>query len=102
MRDGKELIAGEADATRFDGLGKTAADRPENKSGDIAFRLHGEVGSFAGKLEAAIELETSLLEEFSGETEVGGTVHPPKPEFLFVPLEELQGFLELFHGAVEG
>src|SRR4029077_13490803 len=30
-----------------------------------------------------------------------GSIHAPEPELFFIALEEVQAFLELFHGAIE-
>ena len=90
------------DVGEFDGFGKTAANRPKDEGRDIAFRLDGEVGGFARKFVAAVQVETGFLEKLGGEAQVCGAVHAPEPEFLFIALEEMEGLLELLHGAVEG
>ena len=97
-----ESVTGRLDAGELNGLGKSTANGAENKGGNIALRSNGEIGSFAWKFDAAIKLKAGVFEEFGGEAHVFAAVHTPEPEFFFVALEKVEGFFELFHGAVKG
>ena len=96
------LVAGGLDAGEFDGLSEAAANGSEDESGDIPFGLEGEVGSLAGELGTLVHVQAGFLEEFGGKAHVLSAVYSPEPELFFVALEEMQGFFELLHGAIEG
>jgi hypothetical protein len=97
-----ELVAGEAEATGFDRLGQATTDCAEGESGHVALRFKRQTSGLARKLKAAVELEASFLEEFGGEADIGGAIHSPEPELLFLALEEVEGVMELLHGAIKG
>ena len=99
---GRRSIASGGYAGGFHGFGQAAAHGAENEGGNIALGLDGEIGGFAGKFSAAVELQTTLAEEFGREARIGGAVNAPEPQLFLVALEELQRLLKLLHGAVEG
>jgi hypothetical protein len=95
------LIASDLGAGRLDRFGETSTDGPEHKGGHITFGFDGKIGGFAGEFVAAVELQTGFPEEFSGEAQVFGSIDTPEPEFFFIALEEVEGLLEFFHGAIK-
>lgn len=97
-----ESVAGEKDAAGFYRFREAPADRTQHEGGNAAFRLNGQAGRLAGKFDAAVELKARFLKEFRREAEIFGTIHTPKPKFLFVALEEAERFFELLHGPVKG
>ncbi len=54
-----------------------------------------------GKLDAAIEAQAGFAQEFGAEAHVFGAIDAPEPELFFVALQEIDGFLEFFHGLIE-
>ena len=94
-------VAGELDAPGFDRFGKAAADKAEGGSRGIAFWFKREDSGFGGEFVAAVELQTGVFQKFGGETHVLGAVDAPEPELFLIALEEVQGFFELLHRAIE-
>ena len=94
-------VTGNHGARRFDRFGEAAAHRAENECWNIALWAQRNIGGFAREFGTLIKLETGFFQKFSGETQVFGAVHAPKPELFFMALEEVQGLFELFHGAIE-
>jgi hypothetical protein len=99
----EELVGGvDGAGGDFYRLGEAAADRSQGEGGDSALRLYGEIGGLAREFGAIIEAHAGFLEKLSGETHVFGAVDTPEPKLFFIPLEEVEGLLELFHGAIKG
>jgi hypothetical protein len=98
----KGLVADGVDwAGGFHGLGQAAADWTEDEGGDGALWGKREIGAFAGKFDAAVEPKAGFAQEFGRKAHIFGTVDAPEPKLFFVALEEIDGFLELFHGFIE-
>jgi hypothetical protein len=95
------LVPGVDGAGGFHGLGQAAAHWAEDEGGDVALRREGQIGALGRKLDAAVEAEAGFAEEFGGKAHVFRAVDAPEPQFLFVALQEIDGFLELLHGLVE-
>src|SRR5216683_977057 len=95
------LVAGEQGTGGLHGFGEAAADGAENKSGDGALGSEREIGAFGWELDAAVEAEAGLAQEFGAKAHVFGAIHTPEPELFFVALEEIHGLFELLHGFVE-
>src|SRR6476646_1758957 len=95
------LVAGSHAARCIHGFSQSPADRSQHERGDLALRRQGEIGSSAGKFGALIKFHPRLAQELGGESHVFGAVHAPETEFLLVPLEKVQTFLELLHGPVK-
>jgi hypothetical protein len=96
-----KLVAGGGYAGRFHRFGQTTADGAQQEGRNVALGFNREIRGFARKFDAAIEMKTTFSQKLSGEAGVGGAIHSPKPELFLVALEELEGFLELLHSAVE-
>src|SRR5882757_9223629 len=88
-------------ARTFHRFGQAAADRAEGEGGDIALWSYREICGFGGKLDATIEAQAGFAQEFGAEAHVFGAIDAPEPELFFVALQEIDGFLELFHGFIE-
>src|SRR5467141_3840211 len=101
-RNERGSIAGGYAASYFDGFGESAAHRPQDKGGNLALRSQRDAGGFSWKFSAAVELQSRLFEKLSRKAHVFGAVHTPKPQLLFLALEEIQALLELLHGPVKG
>ena len=86
----------------LDRFGKAAAHRAKNKRRNFPFGHQREIGGLPGKFPSPVKPETGFAEKLCGKTHVLGAVHAPKPEFLFMALQEVEGLFDLFHGAIEG
>ena len=98
-----ELVAGVGvDGPRgFHGFGQAAANGAEDEGWDGALRRQGEISGLRRKFDAAVEAEAGFAQEFGAEAHVFGAIDAPEPELFFVALQEIDGFLELFHGFIE-
>jgi hypothetical protein len=94
--------AGGRAARQFDRFGQASAHGPEDKRGHFALRSQRHVGSLLRKFPAAVQPQSRVLEKLSRETHIFGAVHTPKPQLLFLTLEEIQSLFQFFHRAIEG
>jgi hypothetical protein len=74
---------------------------PRTKAGTLRSGARVRLAPLGGKLDAAVEAEAGFAQEFGGKAHVFGAVDAPEPQFLFVALQEIDGFLELLHGLIE-
>ena len=85
----------------FDQFRQAAPHWPQRKRRDIALRSDRHAGRFAWKFLPAIELEAGLFQKFRRKSQVFCAINAPEPELFFIPLQEIQTFLQLFHGTVK-
>jgi hypothetical protein len=85
----------------FHGFGQATADRAQDEGWDGALWREGEIGGFGREFDAAIEAEAGFAKEFGAEAHVFGSIDAPKPELFFVTLQEIDRFLQFFHGFIE-
>jgi hypothetical protein len=94
--------AGGRRSWRLHGFGQAATDWAKNEGGHGALRGQREVGGFARELGPLVQPHACFAQELRGKAHVFGAVNTPKPKLLFVALEEVERFLKLLHGAIEG
>src|SRR5262245_21024326 len=96
------IACGKHGARHFKRFCQPSAHRTQGEGGYVLFGSDGQAGRLSGELVATIDAEPRFLEKFSGEAQILGTVHTPKPQLFFVPLKKIETFFELFHGAIKG
>src|ERR1700735_1193821 len=83
-------------------VSQDAAYRSQQRGRYRTLALDAQLRNLPGEFPPAIQPQAELPKQVSGDVGVVRTLHPPEPQALFIFLQQLQRFLELLHGCIEG